>query len=1454
MGIKSVAQCSVDYSTTNYFCDLDSLFLYPVPLSGTGPWTYIWETGETTDTIMIPLAYGDYLLTATDATGCIVVINCHIKPFPQVLYYPFNQNGCSGDTVNLFLEWFRDSIPGATYLWSTGATTSSIQITDDITWSVTVTDPNNGCEFVIPPSFFDFHETNYPVIEGPNMVCTGQSITLTATGGPFGLIIWLPPNVYGPILEVTQPGEYIVWASSPTANYCWHQDTIVIEPGDIDLPILDGPPELCGGQNGVVSVINSNLFTSFNWSSGESSSSINVSTPGTYTVTVSNNGGCTATESITIGTNSGPQGTAIPTATTCGQSNGSIDLSVSPPSSYIYSWSNGMSSQDITNVLSGTYEVTITDLNGCSAIVQSIIPDQPIAIVINEVISPNTTCNLFNGAINLTVSPAATYTYAWSNGATTEDISNLAPGLYSITVATGVNCTASEDYVIADLSNAAEVTSSIIPATCGQANGNISLQLTGGTGPFTYLWSNGNTTDQIIDVVAGNYSVTVTGADGCTTIHNSFIPDDTIPINITADIISNTSCTSSNGAIDITVSPTETYNYAWSTGSTNEDLFNLNAGTYSVTVTFGNTCLQTGDFTVNNENIPFTITGITFPNTSCQSPNGSIDLNIQPVGSYTISWSNGSGSEDLQNLDTGQYQVTVTNIDGCSITSNYIIDSQTPVILLTGITVSNTSCVGPNGSIDLAVLPAGNYFYQWNTGQTTEDLLNLSDTLYTVMVTDANQCSATGSYVILNDAPQLTLASTIQNESCLAGNGSIQLDVNPGGNSYLWSTGATTEDLSAIPSGQYWVTITSANGCVSLDTFLVSNSNTNFSSNGLPIDNTSCLTPNGSIDLSVQPAGNYTFQWSTGASTEDINQLAGGVYTVTITDLSNCSSTTNFVLSNLTVDPVINEIITPSKCNNNNGAIDITVTPAQNNTFIWSNGEITEDIQNVAQGNYSVTITGENGCTAIANFTVPNLDSGLSITGSTGDDTNCSIDNGSIDLQIFPAGVYSIAWSTGDSAEDISGLSQGMYSVTVTDTYGCTGSSEFSIGENLSLPSIESTVLPASCGQPNGSIDITVLPTDNYQFTWSNGSTSEDLFSLIAGAYEVTVTSSNGCTSFAVFNVQDQNSNFTISTEIIDNASCIISSGSIDLTISPAGNYTFLWSNGATTEDLINISSGIYAVTVTDGFQCAAHDEFNIEDLASIPSLMANATGTSCGDRNGSIDVSVLPPGNYQYSWSTGDQTEDLYNQDPGTYSITISDENGCSAQGNFIINGSTPLDVSIDLNVIEQSEGIFNCTLQINRPLSAIQQIDWSPLELMSCQSPLCMEQTISITGITEINVLVMDTNGCMGTARLVLNIIKDFQVYIPNVFSPNGDGSNDWFTIFTNEEIKEIVELEIFDRWGNNVFAKAKFPPNDPLLGWDGNFKNNEMNPAVFAYRAVVRDSSDELHHYKGDVTLIR
>ena len=118
----------------------------------------------------------------------------------------------------------------------------------------------------------------------------------------------------------------------------------------------------------------------------------------------------------------------------------------------------------------------------------------------------------------------------------------------------------------------------------------------------------------------------------------------------------------------------------------------------------------------------------------------------------------------------------------------------------------------------------------------------------------------------------------------------------------------------------------------------------------------------------------------------------------------------------------------------------------------------------------------------------------------------------------------------------------------------------------------------------------------------------------------------------------------------------------------------------------------------------------------------------------------------------------------------------------------------------------------------------------------------------------MVVDTNGCMGVANLMLEVEVDYKVYIPNVFTPNGNGQNDEFTVYTNEEVEEVVLLEIFDRWGNKVFVNEHFPPNDEQYGWDGVYKNQLMNPAVFAYQVVVRFSNDEIRDYKGDVTLVR
>ena len=1525
------AQCAVDYSTMNYFCDLDSLILSAVPIEGVPPFSFIWETGETTQSIMIPLALGDYMLTMTDANGCTAIINCHIKPFPQVLYYPYNQNACLGDTVTLFLEWFRDSIPGATYLWSTGETTPTIQLTDDIIWSVTVTDPSNGCEFEIPPGLFDFHHTPDPEIVGSNFLCNGQSITLSVDGGPFGTIVWYPAGAYQETYEVTSPGEYIVWVSSPEASYCWKQDTINITEDDITPPILDGPPELCGEQTGTITITNYALYEEFLWSNGVTTYSFTVDEPGTYSVTVTADGGCTATESITVNAGTGPELSTVASASSCGESNGSIDLTAIPPQSFEFLWSNGATTPDLNNVPAGTYSVTVTDQNGCTSVTTDVIPDIPVDITINETITPNTSCNSFNGAIDLFITPAGeTYSITWSNGATTEDIEGLLPGSYSVTVTTGVNCVATGTFEVEDLSGAAEIFSNITPSSCGESNGAIEIQLSGGQGPFTYLWSNGETTDFLTDIQAGTYSITVTGSDGCVSSSTILVPEENPDINISGIVFPNTSCDGGNGEIDITVSPTNTYIFSWSNGSTSEDLISLSAGDYSVTVSLGLTCIESASFTVTNSNIPFDVTGISLPNTSCLSPNGAIDIVVSPSGSYTYTWSGGQTTEDLQGLDEGNYEVTVTDAEGCSIVSTFTIENQNINPTISGITIHNTSCQIPNGQIDIAVEPTGTYTYLWSTGDSVEDLLNIGGGTYTVTVTsnegctasqsfviedqatgfmlsgnvisntscttpngvvdltpdppgsynflwsngattedlsalpggvysvtvtDIQACSSTASFVVLDiqDPPQIT--AVIQDEVCGEGNGSIDLNVMPPGSSILWSNGTTGEDLTALSAGTFSVEVTAPNGCTTSDTFQVNNTSNNFTLSGLVNNNTACLVSNGSIDLLVQPVGIYSFLWSNGDTTEDLQSLPAGQFSVTVTDADGCSSIEIFTVQDNSTPPVISASIVHATCGQDNGEVDLSVTPASGNSFLWSNGSQSEDLTQLFPGMYTVTVTDANGCSAVAQAEVLSSGSSFDVSGTITANTSCLTPNGSIELSVEPNAFYIYAWSNGSSSPVIQNIQGGIYTVTVTDELNCPVIDTFLVENDIVVPLLNLTATPATCGQNNGSVELSVTQTSNNTFLWSNGSTTEDLSGLLPGIYTVTVTSMTGCSAEAWIEVVNYNSSYSISGLTQSNTSCTLPSGSINLTIEPAGSYSFTWSNGQTTEDLFNLSAGIYEVTVSDAANCNSTERFVIEDEINLPVISDLVQLATCGENNGSIFLTAPQGANYSYIWSTGDTGSELFDIGAGNYRVTVTDLNGCTAAEEYTMPESEPLQLELDADLSGMIiNGTVSCSLNLNVPIETIDTIMWEPHSQMSCNAAVCTEQTFTIEEPTMISVMAFDTNGCMGVANLLLDIGVEDRVFIPNVFSPNGDGPNDKFTVFANEEVQEVVELEIFDRWGNKVFVNESFPPNDPNYGWDGIFRGKPMDPAVFAYRAVVLLSNGDERAYKGDVTLVR
>jgi subtilisin-like proprotein convertase family protein len=400
----------------------------------------------------------------------------------------------------------------------------------------------------------------------------------------------------------------------------------------------------------------------------------------------------------------------------------------------------------------------------------------------------------------------------------------------------------------------------------------------------------------------------------------------------------------------------------------------------------------------------------------------------------------------------------------------------------------------------------------------------------------------------------------------------------------------------------------------------------------LPVFSSSTVNPdcglsNGSIDITLS-GGNppFTFLWNTGATTEDISGIPSGSYSVDVTDDSSCVYTFQVNLSN-NGSIVLSGDTTDETCVGiNDGTIDLTVTGATAPiTFLWSNGATTEDLTNLTPGTYTVEVNDASGCLGVISFTV-NPASPITISGSVIDE-NCGDQEGVIDIVVL-GGVlpYTYLWSNGDTTQSTTELAQGEYNVIVTDVNGCTQVDTFTVINlvgncvpNCDLAITDSLIQDEICGNANGLIDLTIFTSNGpLQINWDNGATTEDIFSLSAGTYEVTLIDNEGCDLIRSYTITNQTGGLTISSINVINENCGNGLGGLDATITGGAlPYTFSWSNGATTEDLTGVSAGTYTLTVTDANGCSYADVGVVNNNSgNLTQTYGNAVDEVCGLSN----------------------------------------------------------------------------------------------------------------------------------------------------------------------------------------------------------------------------------------------
>jgi gliding motility-associated-like protein len=1062
-----------------------------------------------------------------------------------------------------------------------------------------------------------------------------------------------------------------------------------------------------------------------------------------------------------------------------------------------------------------TYEVVSDNFNGCGNrdTLTVVVSD---LITLSPILSDTAIC--YNDSVELGAFSSSFNSYAWNTGASTPTIFGYGGNNYQVTISDSLGCTSSDT---ANITNYTQLAFGL-PADdtiCVSAD---SFGIGPGNMFDSYIWSTSSTDSSIIVYAPGDYSITATDSNSCTytdTFSLAHYPD--IPYALPGDTII---CDYDSLFVDASSLGYESY-YWGHIADTASGLY-LNSGVYFVSANDTNGCLKTDSILIETSGLVDIV-----PDTEMICPEDSVQL-IADSALLAYNWNTGETTQSIFADTAGIYTVTGTDSIGCQYSDS--TDVQFYSVVEVDLGADDTLCLGATVVLDAG---PGYNSYNWDDSSNNQVRAVSQSNNYSVTATDQNGCSSSDTInVYFDPGEQFNLG----NDTAICPTDSIQLSTPANQQAYSWNTGDTTQSIS-VQSGTFSVSVTNSRGCTYSDSINISFRTPPTVSLGSDLhycENTTFSQP-------VDPGfGFNSYLWYDGTTSQvnNINEQDDTVW-VEVTDGFGCvGSDTLLVVEDPT--PSLSLGGSDSICAGQSKALNAGTAGGSIVSYQWSlNNQSTQSINistsssiiNTSNTDYSVTVTDTNGCLNSDTFTLvvsplPEPDLGNDTAYCVGENFQAVLDPGQFNA-------YS--WNTGASSQSITvGASDSTYSVTVTDANGCSNDDNIRVTENpLPQPNLGADTSICS----GVSFNLVLSPGGFEDYNWSTGSANSSILVTQGGNYTVTVTDINGCV-----NDDTREINIVPSPQIDlggDRVLCEDSSFTITLDATPAligPIYNFNWSTSQTTDTIQVDEFGTYSVTVLNSNNGCV-------DSASVDFIPFGTVEPNLGD-DGFIcegEAVVLNPNieseGYSYTWSTGANTKTINVTEEGTYWVELNAING-TCQG---IRDTVTLDRA-QQPVVELGDQIRACDGQVVELLN--KQTGFPNTEYY-WQDTI---QSRSITVTTSGTYRVKAVNQC-GTITDEISVVFDdcYQIFVPDAFTPNGDGVNDEFKAKTGQDLTEF-SMVVYNRWGEVVFKT-----NDIRVGWNGTMNGNPLPQDSYVWRISYISALDESRTRKekqGKVIMIK